>query len=143
MTNLVRGAALVGAKHDDVWRGIGEFLTVQLLVLLKKLQVSTTALEAICVLLVAVPLDATRSGKQTLKLDLVLNHQRLALGVNWLLKHGRDSVMCGLVLDDQALVANHAIEHRRLLHGPVADVGPLLGVLLLVVLLLRARRLPS
>jgi hypothetical protein len=33
-TNLVGSTALVRAKHDDVRRGIGEFLLVELLVLL-------------------------------------------------------------------------------------------------------------
>lgn len=27
-THLIRGTALIGAKHDDIGRGIGEFLRV-------------------------------------------------------------------------------------------------------------------
>ena len=48
-TNLVGGTTLVRAKHDDVGRGVGELLTMELLVLLEELHVSTTALKAICV----------------------------------------------------------------------------------------------
>jgi len=43
---LVGGTALVGSEHDHVRRGIGELLSVKRLVVLKKLQVSTTAVKA-------------------------------------------------------------------------------------------------
>lgn len=39
---LVGGTALIGAKHDDVGGGVGEFIGVELLVLLEKLHVGTT-----------------------------------------------------------------------------------------------------
>ena len=48
--------------------------------------------------------------------------------------------MSGLVLDDQSLVALHALQHRRLLDGPGADVSPLLVIALDI--LLRVRGLP-
>lgn len=44
---LVGGTALVRAKHDHIRGGIGEFLSVELLVLLEKLQVGTTADEGV------------------------------------------------------------------------------------------------
>ncbi len=46
--DLVGVAALVGAEHDDIRRGIGELLLVESLVLTEELQVSTTALETVC-----------------------------------------------------------------------------------------------
>ena len=45
--NLVGSTALVGAKHDNVRRGVGELFAVKGFVLLKEFQVGTTALEAI------------------------------------------------------------------------------------------------
>ena len=48
-TDLVGGTTLVGTKHDNIGRGVGEFLAMELLVLLEELHISTTALEAIYV----------------------------------------------------------------------------------------------
>jgi hypothetical protein len=45
---LVGGTALVGTKHDDIGRSVGELLGVKCLVVLEKLHVRTTALQAIC-----------------------------------------------------------------------------------------------
>lgn len=45
--DLVGVAALVGTKHDDVGSGIGELLTVKVLVFPEELQVGTAALEAV------------------------------------------------------------------------------------------------
>lgn len=45
---LVGSTALVGTKHDDVWRGIGEFLGVKGRVVLEELQVRTTAVKTVC-----------------------------------------------------------------------------------------------
>jgi hypothetical protein len=44
---LVGGTALVGTKHNDVWGAVGELLGVEGLVVLEKLHVRTTALEAV------------------------------------------------------------------------------------------------
>ena len=44
---LVGGTALVRAKHDHIGGGVGEFLSMKLLVLLEKLQVGTTADERV------------------------------------------------------------------------------------------------
>jgi hypothetical protein len=46
--DLVGGAALVGAEHDNVGGGVGELLLVESLVVAKKLQVSTSALKSVC-----------------------------------------------------------------------------------------------
>jgi hypothetical protein len=45
---LVGSTALVGTEHDHVWGGVGEFLGVKSSVLLEELEVSTTALKAVC-----------------------------------------------------------------------------------------------
>lgn len=52
--NLVGVSALVGAEHDDVRGGVGELILVESLVLAEKLEVSTTALEAVCYLRLAI-----------------------------------------------------------------------------------------
>jgi hypothetical protein len=79
----------------------------------------------------------------TLKLDFVLDDERLALGVHGLRELGRDGMMGGLVLDDQTFVALNALQLGRLLDGPVADVGPfLLGAGACLLFLLGVRRLP-
>ena len=70
----------------------------------------------------------------TLELDLVLNNKRVILVVNGLGELGRDGVVSGFVLDDQTLVALHALEHRRLLNGPCANVCPLFIVALDILL---------
>ena len=46
--HLVGVAALVGTKHDDVGGGVGELVLVESLVLTEELQVSASALEAVC-----------------------------------------------------------------------------------------------
>ena len=45
---LVGGTALVGTKHNHIGSGVGELLGVELLVLLEKLQVGTTANQSVC-----------------------------------------------------------------------------------------------
>lgn len=76
----------------------------------------------------------------TLQLDLVLDHQGLTLGVDLLGELGRDGVVGGDILDNKTLIALHALVDGRLLNGPLADVGPLLVALRL---LLGVRGLPS
>jgi len=76
----------------------------------------------------------------TLKLNFILDDQWLSLGVNSLGELCRDSVVGSLVLDDETLVANHAIEDMRLLNSPLSDVGPLFftgGTLFLFFLCVR------
>lgn len=46
---LVGGTALVRSKHDDVRRGVGELLGVKGGIVLKELQVGTTAVKTVCV----------------------------------------------------------------------------------------------
>lgn len=46
-TYLVSGATLVWSEHDDVGGGVGEFLGLKLLVVLKKLHVGATAFKTI------------------------------------------------------------------------------------------------
>jgi hypothetical protein len=74
-------------------------------------------------------------------LDLVLNNQSLALVVDLLGELRRDGMVSCDVLDNQTLVANHAVEHGRFLDSPFTDVGPIL--LRLGVLLLGVRGSPS
>lgn len=77
----------------------------------------------------------------TLELDFVLNNKRVVLVVNRLGEFGGDGVVSSLVLDDQALVTLHALEHGRLLNGPGSNVCPFLVIGLDI--LLCVRRLPS
>ena len=76
----------------------------------------------------------------TLRLDLILNDEGLALVVNLLGELGRDGVVSGRVLDDETLVALHALQDGRLLDGPLAHVGPVF--LRRRILLLSMRRGP-
>lgn len=46
-SHLVCGTAFVGTKHDDIRRGIGKFLSVELLVVLKELHVGATTLQTV------------------------------------------------------------------------------------------------
>jgi len=128
---LVGGTTLVGAEHDDVGRGVGEFLGLESLGILEKLHVSTTTLEAVCVIVLVLRLrfNCTRETP-TLKLDLILYNKGFSLVVNGLRKLRRDSVMGCLVLDNQALVAFNALQHRGLLDSPVAHILPFLGRIL-------------
>lgn len=69
-----------------------------------------------------------------MELGLVLDNEGLTLVVNSLGELGRDGVVSGLVLEDQAFVALDATEDRRLLDLPGANIGPLLlGCLFLSV----------
>jgi hypothetical protein len=120
---LVGGTALVGTEHDHIRGGVGELLLVELLVVLKKLQVGTTADQGV------------------LRLDLILDNQGLALRVNLFGELGRDSVVSGRVLDNKTLVALDTLEDGRLLNGPLADVSPVL--IRLGVILLRVGALPA
>lgn len=116
VTNLVGGAAFVGAEHNHVGGCVGKLLLVELLVLLKELQVGATA------------------DQRVLRLDFILHNEGLALVVNLLGELGGDSVMGGRVLDNQTLVALHAREDGGLLNCPLANVGPVLLRLRVVLL---------
>jgi hypothetical protein len=70
-----------------------------------------------------------------------LYNKGVALVIDGLGELGGDGVVSSLVLDDQSLVALHALQNRGLLNGPCADVCPLLVIGLDI--LLRVRRLPS
>ena len=80
----------------------------------------------------------------TLKLDLILDNEGLILVIDFLGEFGRDSMVSGRVLDNEALVALDALVLDGLLDSPFSNVRPLL--LLLVGagrVLLRVRRLPA
>ena len=62
---------------------------------------------------------------RTLEFDLILDNQRLSLGIDGLWEFGGDGMMGGLVLDYQPLVTLHALEDSWLLDGPVSNVSPL------------------
>ena len=119
---LVGGTALVGTKHDHVGSSVGELLLVELLVLLEELQVGTA------------------TDQRVLGLDLILDHQGLALVVDLLGELGGNGVVRGRVLDDQTLIAFNTLEDGRLFDSPLTDVGPVL--LGLGVVLLGAGTLP-
>ena len=51
--------------------------------------------------------------------------------------------MGGDILDDQALVTLHTLVDGGLLDGPLADVGPFLGFVLALGVLLGARLFPA
>jgi len=121
-TYLVGGTAFVGTKHDDIWRGIGELVRGQGLVVSEQLHVGTTALETF------------------LELDLILDDKILALVVDGFSELGRDGVVSSWVLHHKTLVASNARVYGGLLYRPLADVGPVL--IRLRVLLLCMRRLP-
>ncbi len=65
----------------------------------------------------------------TLKLDLILNDEGLALVVDLLGELGRDGVVGGGVLDNKTLVTLHSLVDGGLLNSPLADVRPLLIIL--------------
>ena len=65
----------------------------------------------------------SRSGL-TLRLDLILNHQSLALVVNLLGELGGDSVVSSRVLHDETLVALHSVKNGCFFNSPVTDIGP-------------------
>ena len=48
-TNLVGGTALVGTKHDNVGRGVGELFGVKCAIVLEELHVCTSTLETACI----------------------------------------------------------------------------------------------
>lgn len=137
---LIGGTALVRAKHNDIGGGVGEFLGVKLLVLLEKLHVGATADQGVLTCQPAGLGDAKQS-RLTLRLDLILNHQSLALVVDLLRELGGNGVVGSRVLDDEALVALHSLQNRRLFDLPGTDVGPFL--LRLGVILLSVGRSPS
>ena len=85
--DLVGCATLVRTEHDHVRRGVGELVSMQLLVVLQQLHVCTTALKAI------------------LKFDLVLHDESLALVVDLRGKLGGDGMVRSRVLYDKTFVS--------------------------------------
>lgn len=79
----------------------------------------------------------------TLKFDLILNDQGLALVVNLLGELGRDGMMGSCVLHNQALITLHSLEDVWLFNSPFADVCPLLVLVRTLGILLGVRWLPS
>jgi len=75
----------------------------------------------------------------TLQLDLVLDHEGLALGVDLLGKLGRNGVMGSRVLHNETSITLHSLVDGGLLDSPLTDVSPLLVAL---NVLLGMRRLP-
>lgn len=138
--DLVGEATLVGTEHDDVRRRIRELLLVECLVVAEKLHVSTAAFEAICPWVrepAVMPMGECSWARMrlTLKLNLVLDHEGLILGVNGFGELGRDGMVSCRILDHKALVALHALVDLGFLNSPLADVCPFLrvcGVLLRV-----------
>ena len=94
----------VWTEHDDPWCGVGELLAAGLETILKELDVATTAVAALLVL------------------DLVLDDKRLFREVDGLLEGGRDGVVRGLRLRDEAEVALDD-GHRGLLYLPFTDIA--------------------
>lgn len=82
----------------------------------------------------------TIARRLTLELDLILDNESLALVVNLLGELGRDGVVSSRVLDNKTLVTLHALVDLGLLDSPLADVGPFLLVL---AVLLGVGRVPS
>jgi hypothetical protein len=77
----------------------------------------------------------------TLKLNFILNNQRLALWIDRFVEFGGNGMMSSLVLHDETFVTNHTGEHSGFLDSPVANIGPFfLSALLLFFL--GVRRLP-
>lgn len=113
------------------------------LVVAEKLKVGTTAFEAVWKRLVSAVSGYSAPGTLTLKLDLVLDNESLALVVDGLGELGRDGVVSSSVLDNKTLVALNALEDGGFFNGPLADVGPLLVLLLAIRLLLGVRGLPA
>jgi hypothetical protein len=60
----------------------------------------------------------------TLKLNLILYNQSLALVVNLGGKFGRDSMVSSGILDDETFVTLHARVDSGLLYGPLSNVRP-------------------
>jgi hypothetical protein len=77
----------------------------------------------------------------TLKLNLILYNQSLALVVNLGGKFGRDSMVSSGILDDETFVTLHARVDSGLLYRPLSNICPVFFTL--GVLLLRMRNLPS
>jgi len=71
-------------------------------------------------------LEYAREQRRTLELDLVLDDQGLALGVDLLGELGRDGVMGSSVLDNKTGITLNSLVDSRLLNSPLADVGPFL-----------------
>ena len=114
---------------------------MKLLVLLEELEVGTTANQGVYEKLVSAsesnPSYTVLSRSElTLRFDLILNHQSLALVVNLLGELGGDSVVSSRVLHDETLVALHSVENGCFFDSPVTDIGPVfvrLGVVLFSV----------
>lgn len=114
---------------------------MKLLVLLEKLHVCTTTDQGVFTDASVVWGRETQRSRLTLRLNLILNHQSLALIVDLLGEFGGNSVVGCSVLHNKALVALHSLQNRRLLDLPGTNVGPFLlgpGVILFGV-----RRSPS
>ena len=79
----------------------------------------------------------------TLKLDLVLDDECLALIIDLLGELGRDGMMSRCVLDDKALVALHALVNMGFFYSPFSYICPLLILVGALCVLLGMGWLPS
>ncbi len=115
--DLVGLAAFVGAEHDGVRGLVRELVWGDACFCCREeLDVSTAASETL------------------LQLDLVLDDEGLALGVDGRVKEVGDGVLLGLGLEHETGVAGEAGEDLGLLYGPDAVVLEGLGVVLLLEL---------
>ena len=103
-THLRAGASHVWAKHDGPGSLVVELLAAGLETILEEFDVATTAVAALLVL------------------DLVLDDKRLFREVDGLREWGRDGVVRGLRLRDEAEVALDD-RHQGLLYLPFTDIA--------------------
>lgn len=120
---LGAGAGEIRAEHDRPWRLVVELAASVLEAVLEQLDVTTTAVAALLVL------------------DFVLDDERLVAETDGLGEGRGDSMMGRLGLGNETEVALDGRVDRRLLDGPLADVGP--GLAAGRSLLGRLRRRPT
>lgn len=101
---LGTGAGKIGTEHDNPWCRVREFLAGSLETVFEELEVATTAVTALLVL------------------HFVLDNQGLLLEVDGLSKGCRNSVVGGLALCNETLVALNE-GARRVFDRPLTDIA--------------------